>query len=103
MKNFEFKNLLDGGFLVKKSFLSFLPAILLGVVLIVVYIGNRYYIETTLKKMDNMQLEINALQKKYSDQKGAYQKTTQMLEIDNKLQAQGVKVSKEKIKQTILY
>lgn len=99
----EVNSIIGGGFLVKGSFLSWMPAIIFSVLLIVLYISNRYYLETTLKEMDNLEIEINALQKKYSDQKGEYQKATQMLELEKKLEPIGVKVAKERIKQTILY
>ncbi|MFV0500201.1 MAG: FtsL-like putative cell division protein [Bacteroidales bacterium] len=99
----EVNSIIGGGFLVKGSFLSWMPAIIFSVLLIVLYISNRYYLETTLKEMDNLEIEINALQKKYSDQKGEYQKATQMLELEKRLKPIGVKVAKERIKQTILY
>ncbi|MDD2287270.1 MAG: FtsL-like putative cell division protein [Bacteroidales bacterium] len=99
----EVNSIIGGGFLVKGSFLSWMPAIIFSVLLIVLYISNRYYLETTLKEMDNLEIEINALQKKYSDQKGEYQKATQMLELEKRLEPIGVKVAKERIKQTILY
>src|SRR5690554_2246192 len=99
----EVNSIIGGGFLVKGSFLSWMPAIIFSVQLIVLYISNRYYLETTLKEMDNLEIEINALQKKYSDQKGEYQKATQMLELEKRLEPIGVKVAKERIKQTILY
>lgn len=99
----EVNSIIGGSFLVKGSFLSWMPAIIFSVLLIVLYISNRYYLETTLKEMDNLEIEINALQKKYSDQKGEYQKATQMLELEKRLEPIGVKVAKERIKQTILY
>lgn len=99
----EVNSIIGGGFLVKGSFLSWMPAIIFSVLLIVLYISNRYYLETTLKEMDNLEIEINALQKKYSDQKGEYQNATQMLELEKRLEPIGVKVAKERIKQTILY
>lgn len=99
----EVNSIIGGGFLVKGSFLSWMPAIIFSVLLIVLYISNRYYLETTLKEMDNLEIEINALQKKYSNQKGEYQKATQMLELEKRLEPIGVKVAKERIKQTILY
>lgn len=99
----EVNSIIGGGFLVKGSFLSWMPAIIFSVLLIVLYISNRYYLETTLKEMDNLEIEINSLQKKYSDQKGEYQKATQMLELEKRLEPIGVKVAKERIKQTILY
>lgn len=99
----EVNKIMGGGFLVKNSFISWLPAILFAVFLMVLYISNRYYMETTLKEMDRIEVEINAIQKKYSDQKGEYQKTTQMLELEKILEPKGIKIAKEKIKQTILY
>ncbi|MBP6429159.1 MAG: hypothetical protein KA273_02045 [Bacteroidales bacterium] len=100
--NIKAKSFIDGSFLVRKGFLGWLPLILIGVVLIIVYITNRYNIEKTVREIDKLETEVSYLQKKYAGQKGVYQKLTQMLELERVLKDRGIKVSKEEQKQVIL-
>lgn len=100
--NIKAKSFIDGSFLVRKGFLGWLPLILIGVVLIIVYITNRYNIEKTVREIDKLETEVSYLQKKYAGQKGVYQKLTQMLELEKVLKDRGIKVSKEEQKQVIL-
>ncbi len=93
----------SGRFLVKDSFLSWVPAIVFACVLISVFIANRYYAETKLREMNNLEREIKVLQKKYIDQKGEYQKATQMLEIEKRLEAKEVKIAKDRVKYKVFY
>lgn len=101
-KNIKTKDFIDGTFLVKQGFIDWLPVIFLVLVLIIIYITNRYNIEKTAKEIDKLQVEIEYLQKKHSEQKGLYQKQTQMLELEKVLAEKGIKVSKEEQKQIIL-
>ncbi|MFA7081658.1 MAG: FtsL-like putative cell division protein [Bacteroidales bacterium] len=100
--NIKAKSFIDGSFLVRKGFLGWLPLILIGVFLIIVYITNRYNIEKTVREIDKLETEVSYLQKKYAGQKGSYQKLTQMLELERVLKDRGIKVSKEEQKQVIL-
>lgn len=101
-KNIKTKDFIDGNFLVKKSFISWLPVIFLVLILIIVYITNRYNIEKTAKEIDRLEKKVEQLQKKHSEQKGQYQKQTQMLELEKILAEKGIKVSKQEQKQIIL-
>ncbi|MDD2192591.1 MAG: FtsL-like putative cell division protein [Bacteroidales bacterium] len=100
--NIKAKSFIDGSFLVRKGFLAWLPLILIGVVLIIIYITNRYNIEKTVREIDKLETEVSYLQKKHSGQKGVYQKLTQMLELEKVLKDRGIKVSKQEQKQVIL-
>ncbi len=100
--NIKAKSFIDGSFLVRKGFLGWFPLILIGVVLIIIYITNRYNIEKTVREIDKLETEVSYLQKKYAGQKGVYQKLTQMLELEKVLKDRGIKVSKEEQKQVIL-
>lgn len=100
--NINAKSFIDGSFLVKRGFLGWLPVILISVVLIIFYITNRYHIEGTVKEIDRLEREVSYLQKKHANQKGKYQKLTQMLELEKALKDRGIKVSKEEQKQVIL-
>ncbi len=101
-KNIKTKDFIDGNFLVKESFINWLPVIFLVLILIIVYITNRYNIEKTAKEIDRLEKEVEQLQKKHSEQKGQYQKQTQMLELEKILAEKGIKVSKQEQKQIIL-
>jgi hypothetical protein len=96
------KNFIDGNFLLKKGFIGWLPVILFSVILIIFYITNRYNIEKTVKEIDKLEKEVEYLQKKHSEQRGGYQKQTQMLELEKVLSQKGIKVSREDQKQVIL-
>jgi len=96
------KNFIDGNFLLRKGFIGWLPVILFSVILILFYITNRYNIEKTVKEIDKLEKEVEYLQKKHSEQKGDYQKQTQMLELEKVLAQKGIKVSREDQKQVIL-
>ncbi|MCK9163625.1 MAG: FtsL-like putative cell division protein [Bacteroidales bacterium] len=100
--NIKAKSLIDGSFLVRRGFLGWLPVILIGVVLIIIYITNRYNIEKTVREIDKLEVEVSNLQKKHAGQKGVYQKLTQMLELERALKDRGIKVSKQEQKQVIL-
>ncbi|MDD2529762.1 MAG: FtsL-like putative cell division protein [Bacteroidales bacterium] len=101
-KNIKTKDFIDGTFLVKQGFIGWLPFIFLLLLLIILYISNRYNIEKTAKQIDKLETEIGYLQKKHSEQKGLYQKQTQMLELEKVLTDKGIKVSKQEQKQIIL-
>jgi|GEM_PF-1375042 hypothetical protein len=96
------KDIINGSFLVRKGFLSWVPFIFLAVVLIVIYISNRYSIEATVKEIDQLEQETDYLEKKSAEERGVYQKQTQMLQLEKQLEPQGVKVSREEKKQVIL-
>lgn len=96
------KNFIDGNFLLKKGFIGWLPVILFSVILIIFYITNRYNIENTVKEIDRLETEVEYLQKKHSEQRGSYQKQTQMLELEKILSQKGIRVSREDQKQVIL-
>jgi membrane protein insertase Oxa1/YidC/SpoIIIJ len=101
-RNFKTKDFIDGAFLVNQTFIGWLPVIFVVLILIILYITNRYNIEKTAKEIDKLETEIGYLQKKHSEQKGLYQKQTQMLELEKILAEKGIKVSKEEQKQIIL-
>ena len=96
------KNFIDGNFLLRRGFIGWLPVILFSVILIIFYITNRYNIEKTVKEIDKLEKEVEYLQKKHSEQRGEYQKQTQMLELEKILAQKGIKVSREDQKQVIL-
>lgn len=102
MSKLKAKSFIDGTFLLRKGFLGWLPVILISVVFIIIYITNRYNIEKTVKEIDKLETEVEYLQKKHSEQKGVYQKQTQMLELEKVLEERGIMVSKQEQKQVIL-
>ncbi|MDO5759605.1 MAG: FtsL-like putative cell division protein [Bacteroidota bacterium] len=77
--------------------------ILYVVLLLIIYIGTRYNEEKAVTDIYNLSKEISEAQKRYLQIKTAYQHTTQMTYIDSKLEPIGVGISKEPIKDIIIY
>ncbi len=80
-----------------------LPFILYVVFLLVIYISLRYNEEKAVTDIYNLSKEITEAQKRYMQVKTAYQHTTQMTYIDSQLESTGVGISKEPIKDIIIY
>lgn len=91
------------GEVVKEHVSRYLPFIVFIVVLLNVYIGFRYHIENTVKDISTLSKDISDLQKHYLQVKTSFQRTSQMTFIDSKLSSTGVAISKEPIRDIIIY
>lgn len=88
---------------IQKYVSKHLSFILYVVLLLVIYIGVRYNEERAVADIYNLSKEISEAQKRYMQIKTTYQRTTQMTYIDSKLNDIGVGISKEPIKDIIVY
>ncbi len=95
------KDFIQGDMLLGRWLSSNVLLLLLIALLLIVYIGNRYKIEGTVKNIDSISREIQQLHQKHTQMKTTYQNTSKMLELDKKLAPIGVGVSKEPIKEVI--
>ena len=68
----------------------------------ILFIGNRYIIETTINKIEDTNKEIKELELKRTSLKTKYQRTSMMMELEKTLEPIGVGVSREPIKKVIL-
>jgi hypothetical protein len=98
-----FKKFISGDILLNDYVTSHIPFILVITVLLVFYIASRYNIEKTVRDIDKLSKDISELQKHALNVKTTYQTTTRMLYINDKLAPSGVEVSKEPIKDIIIY
>jgi hypothetical protein len=98
----HFKKIIDGTFLTDRKFVALLPLIFVSSGLLIIYIANRYSIENTLREKAKMTKNIKKLQDYYYEQRGKYQRTTLMLEVNKRLVDKQVEISKEAIKQKII-
>jgi hypothetical protein len=94
-------DMFDGTFLTSKLFMRNLPLLMLFALFFIFYISIRYKTESTIKKMSNTSEQIKKLQDKASEQRTIWQRTTLMLEVSKKLEAKGVGIATEPIKQRI--
>ncbi|MCQ2326718.1 MAG: hypothetical protein MJZ71_04070 [Bacteroidales bacterium] len=71
--------------------------------LLIVLISLRYGIEGSVRKINKLSSEISELQEKSREEKTKYQTATKMSSVDARLESTGVSISKEPIKDIIIY
>ena len=72
-----------------------------NILLCLLYITNRYGIETTVKDIESCSKEIKNLNLEHVEMKKKYQQATMMRVVAEKLSPIGVDISKEPIKEVI--
>ena len=95
-------DILRGKVLLKPWFHKNILLFLCIAVLCILFIGNRYIIETTINKIEDTNKEIKELELKRTSLKTKYQRTSMMMELEKTLEPIGVGVSREPIKKVIL-
>jgi hypothetical protein len=98
----KIREIIRGEVLLRKWFTKNIWLFLLIAVLWIVYIANRYRIETTVKQIENTNKEIKELEMKRTSIKTQYQRISTMMELEKTLSPIGVSVSREPIKKVIL-
>ncbi|MBR5253971.1 MAG: hypothetical protein IKV46_02900 [Bacteroidales bacterium] len=98
----KIKEIIRGEVLLKKWFTRNIFLFLLIAVLWLVYIANRYRIETTVRQIENTNKEIKELELKRTSVKTRYQRLSTMMELEKALSPVGVGISREPIKKVIL-
>ena len=96
------KEIVQGDVLLRKWFSKNIFLFLLIAILWIVYIANRYGIETKVRQIENTNKEIKELEMKRTSIKTQYQKSSMMMELEKTLEPIGVGVSREPIKKVIL-
>ncbi|MDR0789173.1 MAG: hypothetical protein LBO06_00090 [Bacteroidales bacterium] len=94
-------DMFDGTFLTSRLFMKNLPLIMLFALFFIFYIAIRYKTESTIKEVSDTTEQIKKLQDKASEQRSIWQRTTLMIEVSKKLEAKGVEIATEPIKQRI--
>ncbi len=95
------KKFIQGDLLLGRWLVSNIRLVLLVVVLILLYITNRYKIEGTVKSINACSKEIEQLHQRHTKIKTTYQNSSMMLVLAKKLEPIGIGVSKEPIKEVI--
>ncbi len=97
----NFGEIIQGKLLLGKWLVSNVILYMLIVVLLLLYITNRYGIEKTVKNIESCSKEIKALNLEHIKMKTRYQNSAMMHVIAEKLEPTGVDISKEPIKEVI--
>jgi hypothetical protein len=72
------------------------------VLLLVIYIGFRFFCEHTIRDINKLDKEIIILQEKSHQVKSVYQNTISLQQLNNRLSPTGVGISKEEVKDIII-
>lgn len=94
--------IIRGEILLKTWFSKNILLFLLIAFLWIVYIANRYGIETTINRIEDTNKEIKELELRRTSIKTQYQRSSMMMELEKTLEPIGVGVSREPIKKVIL-
>ncbi len=94
--------IIRGEILLKTWFSKNILLFLLIAFLWLVYIANRYGIETTINRIEDTNKEIKELELRRTSIKTQYQRSSMMMELEKTLEPIGVGVSREPIKKVIL-
>ena len=86
------KEIVQGDVLLRKWFSKNIFLFLLIAILWIVYIANRYGIETKVRQIENTNKEIKELEMKRTSIKTQYQKSSMMMELEKALSPVGVGV-----------
>ncbi len=83
----------DGEFLTRKKSLSLLPFLMLITSLAIIYIGNTYYGEKVIRKIQSKQKEVNELRFEYITTKSDLMELTKQSSLADRLKSKGIKES----------
>lgn len=98
----EIVQIVRGEVLLRTWFRKNIGLFLLIAALLILYIANRYRIETTINQIEDTNKEIKELELKRTSIKTKYQRSSMMMELEKTLEPIGVGVSREPIKKVIL-
>lgn len=87
------RNVLGGDFIKKESTLKQIPFLLLLAFLALIYIGNSYFAEKNIRKIEKMQRELKELRYEYISVKSEMMHASRQSEIAKQLSSKGIKES----------
>ncbi len=96
------RGILDGSILTKKFVIQSIPMILLLVFLGIIFIANRYTIETTSLKINSLKKDLEQLRNLHIQMKNKYEQVSSITEIEKSLDSTGVKQSKERPQKIVI-
>lgn len=86
-------NVFNGEFLTKKKSVRLLPFLLFITTLAVIYIGNTYYGEKVVRKIQSKQNDVNELRFEYITTKSELMELSKQSSLADKLKSKGIKES----------
>jgi len=86
-------NVINGEFLTKKKSIRLLPFLLFITSLAVIYIGNTYYGEKLIRKIQSKQNEVNELRFEYITTKSELMELSKQSSLADRLKSKGIKES----------
>ena len=87
------RNVLGGDFIKKERTLRQIPFLLLLAFLALIYIGNSYFAEKNIRKIEKMQRELKELRYEYISVKSEMMHASRQSEIAKQLSSKGIKES----------
>ncbi len=87
------QDILGGGFLTKERTIKHLPFLLFLAFLAIIYIGNSYYAEKNIRKIEKLQKEVKELRYEYITNKSKLMQSSRQSMVAKSLENKGIKES----------
>jgi hypothetical protein len=87
------QNILGGTFLTKEYTARHLPFLLFLAFVAIIYIGNSYYAEKNIRKIERLQKELKEMRYEHITYKSQVNKSTSQSQVANSLRNNGIKES----------
>ena len=88
------QSILGGGFLANQRTAENLPFLLFLALLAIIYIGNSYYAEKNIRKIEKLQKEVKELRYEHISTKSKLMSKSRQSEVANSLSDEGIKESR---------
>lgn len=87
------QNILGGTFLTRESTAKHLPFLLFLAFIAIIYIGNSYYAEKSIRKIEKLQKQLKEMRYEYISHKSDVNYKSRQSEVANSLKNKGIKES----------
>ena len=87
------QNILGGGFLTREKTAKHLPFLLFLALLAIIYIGNSYYAEKNIRKIERLQKDVKEMRYEYVTKKSQLMQSSRQSKVANSLSDKGIKES----------
>ena len=87
------QNILGGTFLTRESTAKHLPFLLFLAFIAIIYIGNSYYAEKNIRKIEKLQKQLKEMRYEYISHKSDVNYRSRQSEVANSLKNKGIKES----------
>ena len=87
------QDILGGGFLTKERTVKHLPFLLFFAFMAIIYIGNSYYAEKNIRKIEKLQKEVKELRYEYITNKSKLMQSSRQSMVAKSLKNKGIKES----------